>query len=304
MIVNKRPDGVPTKVPGYTKVLPFLMPTRNESTIYMSQEIEMDNALAFMKEWAEKNDGMGKVLTPMQIFLCALARTVARRPRLNRFISNQRYYQRNNISVSFVAKKSLSDDGLEVNVIMPLQPQDTITDVNDRFQRFVEKARSSEGNKSEKDVDLFDKMPHWLIKLTMKTIKWLDKHNWISKDIIRMFPFYCTVFVTNVGSIGLDAPFHHNFECGNVGIFAALGKIKKDHRVQEDGSVVSKTVMTINWTFDDRIVDGIYTGRAMNMLKKLMENPEVLAEVPEISRKNLDALALTEEGWKMWDELA
>ena len=264
----------------------------------------MDAALAFMKDWNENRSAEYWTLTPMQIVLCALARTVGQRPRINRFISNQRHYQRNNISFSFVTKKSLSDDGMEVNVIMPFRPEDTIADVNLRFKRFVGQAKSEDGNKTENDVEVFDRLPHWLIRLAVNGIRFLDRHNWITKDIIRMLPFYSTAFLTNVGSIGLDAPIHHNFEIGNTGIFAALGKMKQIRELQADGSVEEYTVMPVTYTFDDRIVDGIYSGRAMGLLRNYIENPEQLTEVPEISPKNLKELMLTEEGFDLWDQMA
>lgn len=304
MIVNKRPDGSPVKVPGFTKLAAHLMPTRTESTIYITQEIEMDEALAFMRRWNENKPDDAWTLTPMQIFLCALARMVAKRPRINRFVSNRRHYQRNNISFSFVSKKTLSDDGLEVNVIMPFRPEDTIADVNARFRRFVGQAKSDDGNKTESDVKLFEKMPHWVLRLVVGGIRFLDKHNFITVGIIRMMPFYATIFVTNVGSIGLDAPIHHNYEVGNTGAFAAMGKLKSVREIQEDGSILKKTVMPVTYSFDDRIVDGIYTGRAMNLIKKYMENPEILTRDPEISQSTLDELRLTEKGFRIWDEMA
>lgn len=303
MLIKNRPDGKPVKVPGFTKLMPYLMPTRTESTIYMTQDLEMDSTLAFMKKWNEKKEEGEWTLTPMQIFLCAISRAVAKRPMLNRFISNKRHYQRNNVSVAFVAKKTLTDDGVEVNIIMPFRPDDTLKDVNRRFRRYLGVAKSDDGNKNESDVDLFDKLPHWIIGLVMNTIKWLDRHNWVNKDIIRMFPFYSTAFVTNVGSIGLEAPFHHNFEIGNTGIFAAIGKMRSENIVQDDGSIVKKTLMTINYTFDDRIVDGIYSGRAMNLVRKYIEDPEILTRKPEIAQKDLDILDLTEEGWNLWDKI-
>jgi hypothetical protein len=180
----------------------------------------------------------------MQVFLTALARTVALRPRLNRFVSNYRHYQRNNISFSFVTKKTLTDDGEEVNVTMPFLPHDTLDDVSRRFDEYVGEAKSDEGNKGDDDVDFFGKLPvSRPPRAVLGFIKFLDRRNWVNPDIIRLLPFYSTAFLTNVGSLKLDAPFHHNFEIGNTGIFIAIGRIRtvkaivddnRDHRPQGD----------------------------------------------------------------------
>ena len=278
------------------------MSTRTESTIFMEQIVEMDEALKFMRQWNTRKEEDDWPITPMQLFLCALVRTVAQRPRMNRFISNRRHYQRNNISVSFVTKKTLSDDGLEVNVIMPFHPHDTLKDVNERFKRFIGTAKSDEGNRCESDVDIIDKLPHWAIRAFIRFFNWADQHNFITRGMIRMLPFYSTMFVTNVGSIGLEAPLHHNYEMGNTGIFAALGIIRKEKVILEDNSITEKSRMAISYTFDDRIVDGIYSGRAMAMLKDYLENPEKLMERPDIDPAKLDELALTEKGWDLWDK--
>jgi hypothetical protein len=58
--------------------------------------------------------------------------------------------------------------------------------------------------------------------------------------------------------------------------------------------------VSVRYTFDDRIVDGIYSGRAMKLLKGYIEKPEKLIEKPMIDPKHIKELALTEKGWKLW----
>jgi hypothetical protein len=38
-------------------------------------------------------------------------------------------------------------------------------------------------------------------------------------------PMWSGIFMTNVGSFGLDAPYHHLFERGNCPVFLAMGKV-------------------------------------------------------------------------------
>jgi len=300
MLFKNRPDGTPAKVPGYTKMMPILMPTRTESAIYMEQTIEIDKTMEFISRWNQSIPEGRLKLTMMQVLLNAMARTVAQRPAINRFVSHYRHYQRNNISISFVTKKRLSDDGAESNVIMPFRPYDTLDDVNERFTRFVGEAKSDEGNKTDEDVDLFEKLPIWIIRAFIGLYKLLDRRNWISPSMLQMLPFYCTAFMTNVGSIKLDAPFHHNFEMGNCGIFIALGKIRFKKCFDKDNTIKEKKVVDIRYTYDDRIVDGIYSGRAMKLLKDYVEHPEKLEEKPSIDPKYIEELALSEKGWKLW----
>ena len=276
------------------------MSNRTESTIYMDQIIEMDVTMEFISSWNENSPKGRLKMSVMQILLAAFARTVAQRPALNRFVSNFRHYQRNNISVSFVTKKNLTDDGAETNVTMPFRADDTLDSVNERFTQFVGAAKSDDGNKSDDDVDLFEKLPIFVLRFAIGLLKFLDRRNWIPKSMIRLLPFYCSAFLTNVGSLKLDAPFHHNFETGNCGIFISLGRLRFEKFIDKDNMIRDRRMVSIRYTFDDRIVDGIYSGRAMKLLKSYIENPEKLIEKPNIDPKYIKELALTEKGWNLW----
>lgn len=300
MLFKKRPDGCLAKVPGYTKLVPIIIQSRTEAAIYMDQTLVMDDAMEFISKWNEDVPEGQMKMSVMQIVLTAIARTVSQRPGLNRFISNFRHYQRNNISVSFVTKKSLVDDGIETNVTMPFRPEDTLKDVNERFTRFVGAAKSEEGNKGDGDVDIFEKLPVFVLRLVIWSIKFLDKRNWIPRSMVQLLPFYCSIFLTNVGSLKLDAPYHHNFELGNCGIFMSLGMIRFEKYIDKDNQIKDRRVVSVRYTFDDRIVDGIYSGRAMKLLKSYIENPEKLMDEPEINPKHTAVLNLSESGWNLW----
>jgi hypothetical protein len=98
-----------------------------------------------------------------------------------------------------------------------------------------------------------------------------------------------------VGSIGIDAPYHHNFEVGNCGIFCAIGKLRKERTLKSDGTVETRDKIRITYTFDDRVTDGIYCARTMAMARDFVENPEKL-EVPlELTPEQFAALGLTEK---------
>ncbi|PIE04419.1 MAG: hypothetical protein CSA76_04375 [Spirochaetales bacterium] len=302
MLINKRPDGEPVRVPGFTKMTPLMMQTRTESSVYMQQTFVMDKTIKFIEEWNKDIPEERRKLTVIQIMLLALVRVVVLRPHLNRFISNFRYYKRNNISFSFVSKKTLTDNGTEVTVTMPFRPDDTLETVNKRYSFFVNQAKSDEGNKNAGDVDAFDKLPVWMLRVVVWSIKFLDKHNWAGPGILRMLPFYCTMFLTDAGSLNVNAPIHHNYEIGNVGMFVAIGKVEKEKYITEDNQISERHVLTCNYTFDDRIVDGIYAARATKILKDFVENPEKLLKAPNFHSNLLKELGLTEKGWNLWAE--
>jgi hypothetical protein len=211
---------------------------------------------------------------------------------MNRFVSGYRYYQRNSIKFNFVAKRDFTDDGEEVNVTMSFSPFLSIEGFCKKINDYLLNVKKGSQTKSEKTNSSFTRLPRFLIKFAVWGIKFLDYHNALPKSITDSLPFWCTIFFTNVGSVGIDAPFHHNFEVGNCGIFCAIGKIRKENLINADGTIETRDRVKVTFTYDDRITDGIYCARAIDIVKDLVENPEKL-EVPlELTPDQLSRLGL------------
>jgi len=289
MFTKKRSDGTYLKnIHFFTQLMPYLMPTRTESAIYLEQELDVTKTLEYVKK---KTDNDFKV-TLFYIILYAAVRVIAQRPKINRFVSGYRYYQRNRISFNFVAKRELTDEGEEVNITMSFSPLLTLEEFCKKIHEYISSIKKGSGTSVEKLNSVVAHLPRSLIKLFVWGLKFLDYHNALPKSAIDSLPFYSTVFFTNTGSVGIDAPFHHNFEIGNCGIFSAIGKIRKEKIVNPDGTEKTKDKVKITFTFDDRITDGIYCARAVDMIRDLVENPEKL-EIPlEMNDEQLSKLML------------
>ena len=89
-------------------------------------------------------------------------------------------------------------------------------------------------------------------------------------------PMYTSVFVTNLGSVGLDRTYHHLYEYGTIPIFVVVGGYRNVPLAEDAGRVVVKRVSTIKYTYDERVEDGFYCARAVSRMKELLENPDRL----------------------------
>ena len=85
--------------------------------------------------------------------------------------------------------------------------------------------------------------------------------------MIEPDPMHATIFMANLGSVGLEGGWHHLWEYGNIPIFGVMGKINGEPGARH---------VTFNYSYDERIEDGMYGGIAMNRLKEKLENPEKL----------------------------
>jgi len=291
LFTKKRPDG--TYIPNlhfFMQLLPYLMRSRSDAVIYFEQEFDVTGTLEYIRK--NKKDKTMPNISMFYIFLYSAIRAIAHRPKMNRFVSGHRYYQRNRITFNFVAKRELTDDGEEVNVTMSFSPLLTMEEFCKKIHDHISSVKKGAKTDSEKTNSFFTRLPRFIIKLAVWGIRYLDYHNGLPKSVINSLPFWCTIFFTNVGSVGIDAPFHHNFEIGSCGIFCAIGKARKEKIIKEDGTIETKDRVKITFTYDDRIADGIYCARAIDMMRDLIENPEKLETPIELTNEQIDKLKL------------
>ena len=264
------------------KLMPNLMRERNDSQVLFSQDIITDGMDAYIKEKFEKDNVK---ISYLDIVFTAIERIIAERPRLNRFVVNGRTYARNSIFLSIVVKKSLSDDSLETPLKFEFNGTENIFEVRDKIQAEIEKNKEVETeNNTDKTVNALTSVPAFLIKAAMGIIRFLDKHGMLPKFLIKVSPFHTSAFVTNVGSLGIDAIYHHLYNFGTTSMFFAMGRKKKTY-VYVDDELVEKRCISIAFVGDERICDGYYYASSFKQLSKYLAKPYLLEEKGE---KKLD----------------
>ena len=110
----------------------------------------------------------------------------------------------------------------------------------------------------------------WIVRLLMK----LDHLGLLPGPFIRKDPLFASMLIANLGSINMDAGFHHLYEYGNIPIFVMAGRSQEEVVAGPDGIPVVRPMMTLRYSFDERIEDGLYAARALQIIKELIENPD------------------------------
>ena len=257
------------------KLMPNLMRERNDSQVLFSQDIITDGMDAYIKEKLEKDNIK---ISYLDIVFASVERIIAERPRLNRFVVNGRTYARNSIFLSIVVKKSLSDDSLETPLKFEFDGTENIFEIKDKIQPIINKNKDVETkNNTDKTVNALTAVPASLIKVAMGIIRFLDKHGILPKFLIKVSPFHTSAFVTNVGSLGIDAIFHHLYNFGTTSMFFAMGRKKKTY-VYVDDELVEKKCISIAFVGDERICDGYYYAASFKQLSKYLAKPSLLEE--------------------------
>ena len=252
----------------------IIYPNRCDNEAYISERIDLTAINAYL---ARKNETETDFpYTMFHLIVAALLKTITLRPKLNRFIVNSNFYQRNEVSAAFVVKKQFSDKGAEALAFLHSKEDFTLEDVHEYIRSQVQECRSEKVDSSTENMDILNKLPRWLGKTAVKFIMFLDKHGWVPKDMVATDPYYSSVVLSNLGSIKLKCGYHHLTNWGTCSLFCIIGEKKMSPFFDENGYVVMKETLDLGLTIDERLADGYYYSKSVRLLKYLLEHPEEL----------------------------
>lgn len=260
--------------PMYT-VASFVMDKRYDAM----NAITIDLPLEPMQEYIHKKNSEGVKLSHMALVIAAYLRTVTEYPLLNRFIMNKRPYARNELSVAMVVLKAGSADNGTMSK-MWFEPTDTIFDVNNKINAYVDKNRNApQDNGTEKLIKILLSFPG-VLSIGVPIIKWLDRHNLLPKKIIDMSPFHNTLVISNLASIRTNHIYHHCYEFGTTSVIFTIGNSREVPK-RKGGEIVFEKCMPIGVVMDERICSGSYFAIAFRRFKQFLKDPTLLETPPE-----------------------
>ena len=252
----------------------IIYPNRCDNEAYVSERIDLTAMNAYL---AKKNQTETDFpYTMFHLIVTALLKTITLRPKLNRFIVNSNFYQRNEVSAAFVVKKQFSDKGAEALAVLHSREDNTLADVHAYIRQQVTECRSEKVDPTTGVMDYLNKIPRFISKTAIRILMWLDKHGWVPADIIATDPYYNSVVISNLGSIKLKCGYHHLTNWGTCSMFCIIGEKSKRPVYHEDGTIEMREMLDLGLTIDERLADGYYYSKTIRLLKTLLENPELL----------------------------
>lgn len=267
------------KIDEFNRIFPFIMPLREPSSVYFKQQVRVEHTRAFLREL---NKTSTHSYTMFNLVLASVVRTIALRPRINRFIVGNRVYARNDIIITFVTKRGRSDNAPEVILRIKYDPADTLADVTHKTTAEIIKTRKEASVLGEdKAIRFFLHFPRFVINGVVRLVNWLDRYDLVPKSILDIDPMRSSAFISNLGNYGMGAPYHHLYEWGDSSVFVVMGDAHKVPVVTEDDRIEVAEVVDFAYTIDERISDGYYFSTVIKTFKHLMENPEELLTAPQ-----------------------
>jgi len=263
-------------VPGLTTIMMHLMPNRTDAEVYVNEKFDATELMRYLRE---KNASHPEYRTTIfHCFIVAIARMIRERPKMNRFIQGRRMYERYDISLSFIAKRRFADNAEEALMFYTPRDEDTLDTLSRRIAGDVHETRKSEHSTGGIDsvVDSFAKIPRLLLMLVIRIIRYLDFWGVNPKALTDGDTNYSTVLLTNLGSIKGPAVYHHLNNYGTNSIVVAIGTLHKEEVIMPDGSKEVRDIIDIGATLDERIADGFYFSRSLQLIKYVFAHPELL----------------------------
>lgn len=253
-----------------TALFPYLMPRRCDAEVSAKYDLDITK----LTKWVDKHNESKKLKYKMTYFhalSAVLAKTVHYRPRLNRFVKNKKLYERYDISLAFVAKNKFSDNAEEKLVYLEIDKDDTALSLSRKMAIDVFEAKNN--TQDDTLVNIIDKvtsLPNFLMNFIFGIVFFLDKRSLLPKSIYEGDSNHATLLLSNLGSINAGSCYHHLNEYGTNSIMITIGKIIKNN---------NKTMVDMTFTFDERIADGFYFAKSIDVLKEFLDNPQILEDI-------------------------
>lgn len=273
-----RHDGKRVKVDGVLGIINYIKPRRSESEVYILKKFDVTEAYKYFEKKKKEYSKEDQKLTMFYLFSTAIARTIYLRPRLNRFVINKRFYDRNVVTLSFMGKTSLSDEGDELMICESILENDNLESITKKFNDKVYGLHHQSSSDMDKLISVIARMPGILKTMFIGVVNFADRHDLLPRSLTDGLIYYQTLLITNLGSIKCGAIYHNLTNLGTNSGIMAIGEIKDENILMKNGKVETRKFIEIGFTLDERIADGFYFAKSVRYFDYILQHPELLEE--------------------------
>lgn len=251
------------------RIMPYLMRGRNESLVFNDSIFRIEATRAWVKSYNSTHTARA---TLFHVLAYAVGQALHARPELNRFVSGGRLYQRHGVQLSFVVKKEMHDAGEATTVKLEVAAGEPFAQFAARMAQVITEAQTTE-RAVDRETALIMRLPGPLVGVLVSVAKWLDRWNLFPRFMTDPDPMFASIFLANLGSVGISDAYHHLYEYGTVSLFGAVSAASREPFVEGD-RVVVRPALKVRWTFDERIHDAFYSARSLTLVRDIIEDPE------------------------------
>jgi hypothetical protein len=255
------------------RIMPYVMRTRNESAVYFEQRIDVGRAERFVRAFNEAHPGTRATL--FHVVLWAARHGLSEYPGLNRFVAGGRLYQRRGIWISYSAKQRMRRGAPLIVLKRRFEPDESFAALVAAMGAQLQSAKFGGGrNQVDSELGIVLALPGMLRRVVFAAYRVLEAWGMFPRGFVDNDPLYGSLFITDLGSLGMEPAYHHLYEYGTIGIFGVLGRARTELVGDPNsGRTERRRVAVLRWSFDERIEDGLYAGYGLRHMQRLVEDP-------------------------------
>ena len=133
---------------GIFNLIYYLKPKRAYAEVYINKKFDVTNLVKYMEKLKKEDSSY----TYFHLFSTAISKLIYERPYLNRFIIAGRMYEREEVTLSFVAKTMFNDSAEELMTVIPVLKEDNLVTVKDKILSSVNKMRNNTSHDKTNDT--------------------------------------------------------------------------------------------------------------------------------------------------------
>ena len=257
-----------------------------EPNVYGSVGVRAQPLLDWL---AERTAAEGVRLTVTHAVVRAVAMVLRRHPDANALVRFGQLYLREDVDI-YVHVLLREQPGARIGkadlsgICLRRADRMTTADIARAIESAVADKRSGrdpELARTQRDTRW---MPGWLLRLGLRLAELLQyglnlNTSWLGvpRDPVG------SAEVSSVGMFGIQTAYGPFFPLARNAIALVAGAVE-DEVVAEDGQPVVTPVLTLNATFDHRVIDGFHAAVLTREVRQLLEHPELLDLPPEDAR--------------------
>lgn len=263
-------------ITGMAQICIDLKPKRSLGELYVNQKYDVTNLVEYINKYKKIRDEENKI-TYFHAFVTAVAKVIYNRPLLNRFVANRHVYEHNDVSLSFVMKTEFNDKSEEIMVITPVEKDDNIFTVSDKIRSKVNKVRKKgdTGKGANDAIQIIGKLPNLIRVPIVGLFKFLDQKGLLPGFLVEDNLYYSSMVLSNIGTLKCGGIYHNVTDFGTCSGLITMGEIKEEV-VKANGKDVTKYYCEFGVTIDERIADGFYMIKSLQLLQYILNRPELL----------------------------
>jgi len=248
----------------------------NEGKVYGVAEIDVTDAWEMIK----KHRSEGRRITMTHMVTSAIGRTIGWDiPEMNAFVKRGQVILRDEVIVTVAVNMH---GGKEMSSIKVYDAhKKTVFEIGDEIRNRAAKARGGSDNDTMENKAFLAKIPWPFRRMAFLLFRFITNTLGLQiKSLGLGHNAFGSILLSNIGSHGLNIGMAALFPGSKLPAVIIMGK-EEEKPVVIKGEIVIRKILTLTGTFDHRIMDGYHGGMLAHHVKRYLENPELLAVVPE-----------------------